>query len=114
MCLLIFPEAGVVAPQISAPKPVIVTLRPGVTSVEIQQALDLLPERGGEVVLPPGLFEVRQPIVLRRDHQTLRGSGKTTVLHLADGANCPVIILGEPVNNPRSTVKHLLPGQPIH
>jgi hypothetical protein len=37
----------------------------------------------------------------------LRGAGETTVLHLADGANCPVIILGEPVNNPRFTVKHL-------
>ena len=81
------------------------TLRPGATSVEIQRALDLLPERGGEVVLPPGVIEVRQPIVLQRDHQTLRGSGEATVLHLADGANCPVIILGEPVNHPRSTVK---------
>jgi hypothetical protein len=105
--LLIFPVAGVVAPQISAPKPMVVTLRQGATSVEIQRALDLLPERGGEVVLPPGIFQVRQPIVLRRDHQTLRGAGETTVLHLADGANCPVIILGEPVNNPRFTVKHL-------
>ena len=41
------------------------------TSAEIQQALDRLPESGGEVVLPPGTFEVSQPIVLRRDHQSL-------------------------------------------
>ena len=107
-CLLIFPVACVVAPQIPVLKPVVMTLHPGATGVEIQRALDLLPERGGEVVLPPGIIEVRQPIVLHRDHQTLRGSGNTTVLHLADGANCPVIILGEPVNNPRSTVKNLL------
>ncbi|MFZ0826076.1 MAG: right-handed parallel beta-helix repeat-containing protein [Verrucomicrobiia bacterium] len=102
--------AGVVAPQIpaiAAPKPVVITLRPGTTSVEIQRALDLLPERGGDVVLPPGIFEVHQPIVLRRDHQTLRGSGAATVLRLADGASCPVIILGEPVNHPRSIVKNL-------
>ena len=105
--LVIFSTAGVVAPQMPAPKPVIVTLSPGVTSAEIQQALDILPESGGEVVLPPGTFEVRQPIVLQRDHQTLRGSGDATVLRLADGANCPVIILGEPVNNPLSTVKDL-------
>jgi hypothetical protein len=91
----------------SASKPMVVTLRPGVTNVQIQRALDLLPESGGEVVLPPGLIEVRQPIVLRRDHQTLRGAGEATVLHLADGANCPVIILGEPVNNPHFTVKNL-------
>jgi hypothetical protein len=88
-------------------KPQIVTLPSGVTSAEIQQALDLLPESGGEVVLPAGTFEVRQPIVLQRDHQTLRGSGNATVLRLADGANCPVIILGEPVNHPQATVKDL-------
>jgi hypothetical protein len=105
--LLIVSTAGVVAPQLPALKPVVVTLPPGVTSTEIQQALDILPERGGEVLLPPGTFEVRQPIVLRRDHQTLRGSGMATILHLANGANCPVIILGEPVNNPKSTIKHL-------
>jgi len=78
-----------------------------VTSTEIQQALDRLPVSGGEVVLPPGTFKVGQPIVLRRDHQGLRGSGDATVLRLADGANCPVIILGEPINNPRRTVKNL-------
>src|SRR5664279_1966196 len=88
-CLLVFPVAGVVVPQISAPKPVVVTLPRVVTGAEIQQALDFLPERGGTVVLPPGIFEVRQPIVLRRDHQTLRGSGDATILRLADGANCP-------------------------
>jgi len=107
VCLVFFSTAGVVAPQIPAPKPLIVTLSPGVTGAEIQQALDLLPESGGKVVLPPGTFEVRQPIVLQRNHQALRGSGDATVLRLADGANCPVIILGEPVNNPLSTVKDL-------
>ena len=107
VCLVFFSTAGVVAPQIPAPKPLIVTLSPGVTGAEIQQSLDLLPESGGEVVLPPGTFEVRQPIVLQRDHQALRGSGDATILRLADGANCPVIILGEPVNNPLSTVKDL-------
>jgi hypothetical protein len=105
--LVVFSTAGVVAPQIPVLKPVIVILPAGVTSAEIQRTLDLLPERGGEVVLPPGTFEVRQPIVLQRDHQTLRGSGMATILHLADGANCPVIILGKPVNHPRSTVKDL-------
>jgi len=105
--LLICSTAGVVAPQIPAPKTLVVTLPLGVTSLEIQQALDRLPDTGGEVVLPAGTFEVRQPIVLKRDYQVLRGAGKLTVLHLVDGANCPVIILGEPVNDPTLTVKHL-------
>jgi len=86
---------------------VVVTLSANATSAGIQQALDRLPERGGEVVLPPGNFEICQPIVLRRGHQILRGSGVETVLHLADSANCPVIIMGEPVNHPKQTVKNL-------
>jgi hypothetical protein len=44
---------------------------------------------------------------LCRDSQSLSGSGSATVLQLADDANCPVIIMGEPVNNPRQIVKHL-------
>jgi hypothetical protein len=107
VCLLVLSTAGVVAPQIPAVKPVVVTLPAGANSAAIQPALDSLPDRGGEVVLPPGIFEIHQPIVLRRHHQTLRGSGEATVLRLADGANCPVIILGEPVNNPKTTIKYL-------
>jgi parallel beta-helix repeat protein len=84
-----------------------VTLSAGVTDREIQQALDGLPVSGGEVVLPGGLFEVSHPIVLRRDHQTLRGAGAATILRLAANANCPVIILGEPVNQPQKIVANL-------
>ena len=88
-------------------EPVVLVLPPGVTGDEIQQALDALPERGGEVFLSPGKISIRQPLVLRRDFQTLRGSGAATVLELADEANCPVIIMGEPVNSPKETVKNL-------
>jgi hypothetical protein len=84
-----------------------IRLPTGVTGAQIQTALDALPSSGGEVILPPGRFEIRHPIVLRRDHQTLRGSGPTTILALADGANCPVIILGEPIDHPHKTVRFL-------
>jgi hypothetical protein len=87
--------------------PVVVTLTTNATSAEIQDALDRLPDRGGEVVLPAGEFLIRQPIVLKRNHQTLRGAGDATILRLAENANCPVIILGEPVNHPRQTLRHL-------
>jgi hypothetical protein len=89
------------------PKPVVITLPAGVTSVEVQKALDSLPDSGGEVMLPDGEVPVTQPIVLRRDFQTLRGAGAATVLRLASNANCPVIILGEALNCPKHTVKHL-------
>src|ERR1039457_2887825 len=94
--LLAVPVSHGIAPQIPGMAPEAAMLPAVITSTEIQQALDILPESGGEVVLPSGTFEIRQPIVLQRDHQTLRGSGDATVLRLADGANCPVIILGEP------------------
>lgn len=85
----------------------VITLPLGATGVEVQQALDLLPASGGEVVLPPGVIDIRQPIVLRRDHQTLRGFGRETILRLANDANCPAIIMGEPVNNPHQAVRYL-------
>ncbi len=84
----------------------ILTVPGNSTGVVIQSALDQLPE-GGEVLLAPGTFEVREPIVLRRDHQTLRGSGFKTVLLLADGANCPVVILGSPVKPRREATANL-------
>jgi len=84
--------------------PVYHQLRPEVSETEIQQALDALPEAGGIVVLPPGTITITRPLLLKRSHQTLRGAGTATVLRLADGANCPVIIMGEPVNQPSYTV----------
>lgn len=105
--LLVLVIAYLVCFKVLASGPVTITLPSGATSVEIQRALDLLPAGGGTVVLPSGIFTVREPIVLRRDHQTLRGAGTGTVLRLADGANCPVIIMGEPVNNPQQTVRYL-------
>jgi hypothetical protein len=88
-------------------KPTVVNLSAGSTSVEIQKALNSLPKSGGEVVLAAGIFEVAQPIILQRDSQSLRGAGAATILRLADGANCPVIILGEPLNHPHHMISHL-------
>lgn len=105
--LLVFPWLSSAVPGSPASGPLVTTLSAGVTVVEIQKALDALPDAGGEVVLPAGKFEIRQPIVLRRDHQTLRGAGAATILWLADNANCPVIIMGEPVNHPQTVVKYL-------
>jgi nitrous oxidase accessory protein NosD len=82
-------------------------LSAGATAAQIQSALDALPAAGGAVVLAPGRYEIAKPIVLQRDHLALRGSGGPTVLHLADNANCPVIILGEPSNNPTRIIRHL-------
>lgn len=62
---------------------------------------------GGEVVLEAGIYNIRKPIVLQRDHQTLRGAGTNTILLLADHANCPVIVLGAPKNAPHHGTANL-------
>ena len=109
LCFLVFPTTTLAISQTFITKPPVVVLRAGVSAAEIQKALDSLPADGGEVVLPPGKIEVSQPIVLQRDYQTLRGAGRETILFLADNANCPVIIMGEPVNQPKPT-RHLRVG----
>jgi hypothetical protein len=90
---------------VSGPVPLalVVKLPVGVTAAGIQRALDALPAGGGEVVLPAGKIVVNQPIILQKDYQTLRGAGQETVIFLAENANCPVIIMGEPVNHPKQT-----------
>ncbi len=85
----------------------IINLSTGVSSAQIQAALDRLPASGGEVILPAGTFNLDQSIVLRRDNLTLRGTGPETILRLADNANCPVIIMGDPVNHPSQIIRHL-------
>jgi Periplasmic copper-binding protein (NosD) len=72
----------------------------------IQSALDALPA-GGEVVLSAGQYPIHQPLILQRDHQTLRGCGLATVLYLANGANCPVVVLGSPSADAKSPVKDI-------
>ncbi len=86
--------------------PVIVTLPANSTGAEIQKALDGLPPNG-EVVLSAGTYEISQPLLLRHDYQTLRGSGPATLLHLADGADCPVVILGPPMTQTQPPAAHL-------
>src|ERR1035438_1536501 len=104
ICLSGFPVMFISTTPMPAVEPVVVKLPAGVTSTEIQRALDALPQSGGEVVLPAGRIEVCQPIILSRNNQTFRGAGAATILHLADDANCPVILLGEPLHTPTQTI----------
>ncbi len=84
-----------------------VSVPPSAGGDGIQAALDKLPA-GGEIVLSPGKYVVSKPIIMQQDGQTLRGCGSSTILSLADNANCPVVILGslraphaQPVKNIR-------------
>jgi hypothetical protein len=72
----------------------------------IQQALDRV-GAGGQVVLSRGTYIIQQPIILRQDGQTLRGAGRATILGLARNANCPVVILGAPLDKDKGPTRSL-------
>lgn len=86
--------------------PVILLLSTNSSGVEIQKALDSLPP-DGEVVLEAGTYEISQPLLLRHDSITLRGSRPATILHLADKADCPVVMLGPPLTGTNPPAAHL-------
>jgi hypothetical protein len=69
----------------------------------IQNAINVLPPQGGEVFMGPGTFSCTNPVVIDRDNVKLRGSGAGTILRLADGANAPVLIIGQTLNVPTVT-----------
>jgi hypothetical protein len=72
----------------------------------IQQALDRV-GAGGQVVLSRGTYIIHEPIILCQNGQTLRGAGPATILCLADGANCPVVILGAPLRKGKGPIRGL-------
>jgi hypothetical protein len=51
------------------------------------------------------------PVVLQYNYQMLCGApDQTTILYLDNNANCPAIIMGQPVNRPMQTIRHLYVG----
>lgn len=56
----------------------------------IQDAIDRLPQSGGTVLIPSGIYIVSTPIKVSSNVH-LKGAGLSTCLKLADGANCNVI-----------------------
>jgi hypothetical protein len=102
---LLLAQAMICHPSFGAP-PAIVMLPANSSGADIQKALDALPANG-EVVLSAGIYEISQPLLLQHDHQTLRGSGPATILRLADGADCPVVILGPPMTKTHHRASHL-------
>ncbi len=59
------------------------------------------------MILSAGTCEITQPLLLQHDGLTLRGAGATTILHLADQAECPVVILGPPLARSSHPAAHL-------
>lgn len=72
----------------------------------LQAALDALPDEGGVVQLPPGTFEISQPLVLEKGDVLLRGSGTAThiVNQNNDGQSALVIRPRDAQTNTRERI----------
>lgn len=73
----------------------------------IQAALDSLSDQSGPVQLEAGVYVCTEPIVIDRDGATLHGVGPASVIKLADGANTPVLIIGDDTPTPATTAGHI-------
>jgi len=82
---------GSVAPGTSVPAVVDAGSYPS-----LQAAVDALPESGGLVRIPPGIFRLEKPLVIGRSNVRLEGSGPATVLvnHCPEGE--PSLIICPP------------------
>ena len=76
------------------------------SAVDIQSMLDRLPNSGGVVDLPSGIIEINTPILLYRSNQSLIGHNTTIILK--NRSNCPAILIGDPVNQPKYFVTNIL------
>jgi hypothetical protein len=70
----------------------------------IQNAIDTLPESGGKIVIAGDGEPVtlKKSLVIDRDNVTLEGEGRVE-FKLADGANAPLLILGQKRAQPNVT-----------
>lgn len=62
----------------------------------LQAALDAVPDSGAVVVLPPGRFEIREPLVLSRGNVRIQGAGATTRIVNRNEAGQPALIVRSP------------------
>lgn len=62
----------------------------------LQAALDALPPEGGVVRLPPGTFEITQPLVIRHSDVLLQGSGTSSHIKNLNAAGEPALVVAHP------------------
>jgi hypothetical protein len=72
----------------------------------LQAALDAVPPEGGKVVLPPGVFEIVEPLVAHQEDLWIEGSGTATHIKNMNETGQPALVL-EPkdiADNTRSRI----------
>ncbi|MCX7827221.1 MAG: hypothetical protein N2689_16960, partial [Verrucomicrobiae bacterium] len=79
----------------------------------LQAALDALPESGGVVVLPPGEFELKEPLVLARGDTRIVGAGGATRLINRNEEGQPALLI-KPAGWPKNRKARLWRVQIAH
>jgi len=59
----------------------------------LQAAIDALPAEGGMVKLPPGMFDIKQPLVVTRSDVLIQGSGTATHIRNVNDAGQPALVI---------------------
>ncbi|WP_164104008.1 right-handed parallel beta-helix repeat-containing protein [Candidatus Laterigemmans baculatus] len=71
----------------------------------LQAALDAVPAEGGYVRIPPGRFEISEPLQVRTTDTTIVGAGSATQLINTNEEGKPAILVGKPEFAGRATPK---------
>lgn len=87
--------------------PIVVKNADHADCIAIQNAIDALPETGGQVLISTGTFTCTTAIVIARRNVELRGQGPSTILFLADGSNSPVLVIGDLTTPPMVTYQNI-------
>lgn len=69
------------------------------TGEDIARAIASLPTDGGRILLASGTYILSQPLVLDRNDIEVSGDQESTILMLADHADCPLVVIG-PMETP--------------
>jgi hypothetical protein len=62
----------------------------------IQAAIDVLPNEGGLVRLPPGIFEIKEPLVVNKSDVLIQGAGTATHIKNVNADGKSALILQHP------------------
>lgn len=87
--------------QASSSKPKLAGARPVIHAINyasIQEAIDAIPAEGGVVQLPPGKFEIEEPLVITKGDVLLIGSGSATHIHNKNESGKDAITIHPPEN----------------
>jgi hypothetical protein len=67
----------------------------------IREKIASLPETGGEVIIPSGVYTCNSPVVIDRSQVTLSGGDHDVELRLGNNVSSPVIVMGDIHTPPR-------------